>query len=283
MARSGRKSPPAGDRARSKDGVVAPTAKLGETAPSPLDYGASTYGERIAEVYDSWFGVPKNIEAAVEFLDALAGKGRALELGIGTGRIAIPLAARGVRVSGIDASAAMVQKMRGKPGGENIAVAIADFAGVPAKGSFSLIYVVFNTFFGLLSQQQQLRCFARVAKRLGRDGAFVIEAFVPDLARFDHGQRTSAIHVGTDDAYIDVQIHDAPNQRVRVQHLVISANGVRLYPVQLRYAYPSELDLMAQLAGMRLRARWGGWNREPFTAASQTHVSVYELAPSASR
>ena len=248
----------------------------------PSDYGASTYGDRAAEVYDEWHGAPGttpgNTEAAVEFLAALAGKGRALELGIGTGRIAIPLAARGVRVSGIDASPAMVAKLRARPGGESIAVTIADFAGVPAKGQFSLIYVVFNTFFCLLSQDEQVRCFTRVAKRLRPDGAFLIEAFVPDLTRFDRNQRISVIRTGSDEAHLELTNHDLLNQKSISQRLVISVKeGLKLYPIQVRYCWPSELDLMARIAGMRLRERWAGWNREPFTAASQAHVSVYEL------
>ena len=249
----------------------------------PSDYGASTYGDRAAEAYDEWHGAPGtapgNAEAAVEFLAALAGKGRALELGIGTGRIALPLAARGVRVSGIDASPAMVAKMRAKPGGEAIAVTIADFGGVPAKGQFSLVYVVFNTFFCLLSQDEQLRCFTRAAKRLRPGGAFLIEAFVPDLTRFDRNQRVSVIRTRSDEAHLELTNHDPLNQRIISQRLVISApEGLRLYPIRVRYCWPSELDLMARIAGMRLRERWAGWNREPFGSASQTHVSVYELA-----
>jgi SAM-dependent methyltransferase len=247
-------------------------------SPPLRDYDASTYGERIAEIYDTRPFIPQNAESAVEFLSALAGKGRALELGIGTGRIAIPLAARGVRVSGIDASPAMVAKMRAKAGGEGISVTIGDFAGVPVKGQFALIYVVFNTFFGLLNQEDQVRCFERVAKRLRSDGAFVIEAFRPDLTRFDRGQRTSTLDLTADRASLELATHDVVNQRVRAQHVEISPEGIKMFPVALRYCYPSELDLMARLAGMRLRERWGGWNREPFTAASVGHVSVYELA-----
>ncbi len=248
-------------------------------APPAPDYRASTYGEHVAEVYDEWYSRLGNIEAIADFLAALAGsKGRALELGIGTGRIAIPLAARGVRVTGIDASPAMVAKLHAKPGGEAIPVTIADFAGVPAKGQFSLVYVVFNTFFGgLLSQDEQVRCFGRVAKRLRPGGAFVVEAFVPDLTRFQRNQRVSVISTGTGEAHLELTIHDPLNQKTAGHRLVISAReGVRLYPVQVRYAWPSELDLMARLAGMRLRERWAGWNREPFNAASPAHVSVYE-------
>lgn len=242
------------------------------------DYDASTYGERLAEVYDSRSTLPKTALMAVEFLAGLAGKGAALELGIGTGRIALPLAAKGARVSGIDASPAMVRKMRAKAGGKRVPVTIGDFAEVPVEGRFALIYVVFNTFFGLLTQEAQVRCFAQVARHLEAGGTFAIEAFAPDLSRFDRGQRTSLIGIDTDHATLDVTMHDAVNQRLRTQHVEISSKGVKLFPVALRYAYPSELDLMAQLAGMRLRERWGGWNREAFTAASALHISIYELA-----
>jgi len=240
-------------------------------------YDASTYGERIAEVYDCWPGVPANAEAAAEFLAPLAKGRRALELGIGTGRVALPLAARGVKVCGIDASPAMVAQLRQKPGGAAMPVEIGNFADVRIGGRFALIYVVFNTFFGVLTQDEQVRCFSRVAKRLAPGGAFVIEAFVPDLSRFDRGQRTSTLLLDGDRAIIDAATIDYANQLVRSQHILIADDGIRRYPVVLRFAYPSELDLMARLAGMRLRERFGGWDRSPFTSSSAVHVSVYEL------
>ncbi len=242
------------------------------------DYDASTYGERIADVYDQWFGVPRDTEATVAFLANLAGTGPALELGIGSGRVAIPLAQRGVQVHGIDASEAMVVQMRAKPGGANIAVTMGDFATVGVEGRFSLVFVVFNTFFALLSQEDQVRCFANVARRLTQGGVFVIEAFVPDPSLFDRGQRVQAGHLEPDRVYIDASRHDSVHQRVSAQHLVLSERGIKLYPVEIRYAWPSELDLMARLAGLRLRERWGGWQGEAFRASSNRHVSVYERA-----
>ena len=243
-----------------------------------VKYDASTYGERIAEVYDLWPGVPVNAKAAAEFLASLAKGRRALELGLGTGRVALPLAARGVKVHGIDASPAMVAKLRQKPGGAAIPVEIGNFADVRIGGRFALVYVVFNTFFGVLTQDEQVQCFSRVAKRLAAGGAFVIEAFVPDLSRFDRGQRTSTLLLDDDRAIIDAATIDYANQVVRSQHILISDSGIRRYPVVLRFAYPSELDLMARLAGMRLRERFGGWDRSPFTSSSPVHVSVYGLA-----
>jgi SAM-dependent methyltransferase len=239
-------------------------------------YDESTYGERIADVYDEFFTTPTNAIDAVAFLASVAGSRRVLELGIGTGRIALPLAARGLKVSGIDSSPRMVEKLREKPGGHSIPVAIGNLVDVKVPGQFSLIYVVFSTFFGLFTQEDQIRCFDRVGRHLTDDGVFVLEAFVPDVSRFDRGQRTSTIYLDTETAVIDSAKHDPVAQRVQAVHMIVSEDGNRFYPVQLRYAWPSELDLMARLAGMRLRERWGGWRRESFTALSPLHVSVYE-------
>jgi SAM-dependent methyltransferase len=241
------------------------------------DYDPATYGDRIADVYDEWFAVPSDTEDTVGFLSDLAGSGPVLELGIGTGRVALPLAQRGHEVRGVDASEAMVEKLRAKTGGENIPVTIGDFAELDIEEEFSLVYVVFNTFFALLSQEEQVRCFENVARRLRDEGgAFVIEVFVPDMTRWDRNQWIEARHVGNDNVVLDAARHDPAEQRVASNHLVVSEAGVKMYPVRLRYAWPSELNLMARLAGLRLRERWGGWRREPFTASSTRHISVYE-------
>jgi hypothetical protein len=241
-------------------------------------YDASTYGERIADVYDDWPTVPRNTDRAVEFLAGVAGPGPILELGIGTGRLALPLVNRGFVVSGIDASAAMVARLRAKPGAERIHVAMGDFADMPIDGRFALVFVAFNTFFALPSQDDQLRCFTGVAERLAADGVFVIEAFVPDLTRFDHGQRVGTLGMRPETLYLESSLHDPVAQRIRSRQVVITEAGIRIYPVEIRYAWPSELDLMARLAGLRLRERFDGWSREPFTASSGAHVSVYERA-----
>ena len=244
------------------------------------DYDPTTYGDRIADVYDEWFAVPSDTEDTVGFLSDLAGPGPVLELGIGTGRVALPLAQRGHEVRGVDASEAMVEKLRAKSGGENIPVTIGDFAELDIEEEFSLVYVVFNTFFALLSQEEQVHCFENVARRLrGEGGAFVMEAFVPDMTRWNRNQRLDARHVGNDNVVLDAARHDPIEQRVASSHLVVSEAGIKMYPVRLRYAWPSELNLMARLAGLRLRKRWGGWRREPFTASSTRHVSVYEREP----
>jgi SAM-dependent methyltransferase len=237
-------------------------------------FDISTYGDRIADVYDEWHAELDPAEA-VALLAELAGAGPVLELAIGTGRIALPLAERGVEVHGIDASEAMVAKLREKPGGDRIPVTMGDFADVDVEGRYSLVFVAFNTFFALLSQDDQVRCFENVAAHLADDGAFVMEAFVPDVTRFDRGQRVSVLNIEVDSVRIDVDRHDVIRQRVEAQQMIVSGSGIRLQPVQLRYAWPAELDLMARLAGLQLRSRWAGWKREEFTAASTRHVSLY--------
>jgi SAM-dependent methyltransferase len=237
-------------------------------------YGPETYGDRIADVYDALYA-GMNTEAAVEAIASLAGDGPLLELGIGTGRLALPLAERGLAVHGVDASEAMVAKLRGKPGGDRISVTMGDFADVPVDGTYTLIFIGFNTFFALLSQEDQLRCFANVADRLAAGGLFALEAFVPDLARYDRGQRVNVIRLDPSEVMLDAALHDPVGQRIEAEHVVITEQGIRLYPVNLRYAFPAELDLMARLAGLELKERWGGWSREPFTADSPRHVSVY--------
>jgi SAM-dependent methyltransferase len=233
-----------------------------------------SFGEEVAETYrDIARG---DEEAAVAFLAALAGGGPALELAIGAGRIALPLAARGIRVDGIDISPAMVAQLRSKPGGDAISVTMGDFADVPVTGNYRLIYVVWNTLFNLLSQEEQVRCFENVARRLTDGGSFVVEAYVPAfLYRLRDNQHVDAEAVLVDEVRLDVLRHDPAAQKIEESHVSLSNAGVRLDPVVQRYAWPSELDLMARIAGMRLANRWGGWKREPFDSASKLHVSVY--------
>ena len=171
----------------------------------------------------------------------------------------------------------MVAKLRQKPGGTEIPVTLGDFVDVDVEGRYSLVYVVFNTFFAPLTQEAQTRCFRNVARRLADGGVFLIEAFVPDLTRFVRGQNIQAGVIETDHVSIDLSRHDPVEQTVTSSHMYISESGMRLYPVKLRYAWPSELDLMARLAGMVLRHRWSDWQGSPFTASSTSHVSVYEL------
>ena len=239
-------------------------------------YDEATYGERIAEVYDDMYEALFDRDEVVGVLAELAGDGRALELAIGTGRIALPLAARGVEVHGIDASPAMVAKLCTKPGGDAIPVTMGDFAEVAVDGKFALVYLVFNTLFALDDQEEQVRCFRNVARVLEPGGAFVVEAFFPDVARFDRGQRMHATRVQVDKVTFDVSVHDPLAQTVLTQHVVLGQDGTALYPVALRYAWPSEMDLMARLAGLQLRSRWGGWKGEPVNPQTQKVVSIYE-------
>jgi SAM-dependent methyltransferase len=239
-------------------------------------YDSTTYGERIAGVYDTWYEheeVFKETDAAVTVLAELAGDGPVLELAVGTGRIALPLAERGLEVHGIDVSESMVAKLREKPGGDRIRVTMGNFADVAVEGRYPLVVLVFNTLFALETQEEQIRCFENVAEHLTEEGVFVVEAFVPEPERFH--RNISVSHVETDVVHLNMAVVDRAEQRSESQHVVLTPQGARFYPVQIRWAYPSELDLMARLAGLRLRERWSGWDRQPFTKASGKHVSVY--------
>jgi SAM-dependent methyltransferase len=240
-------------------------------------YGPETYGEQVADLYDDWFGDHPDTQAAVERLAELAGPGPVLELGVGTGRLALPLAERGLEVHGIDASPAMLNRLRAKPGGQRVHLHLGDMAEVAVEGSYALVFVAANTLYLLPSQDQQLRCFANAATRLSTGGVFVVEVFVPDPAHYRDGQQLGVTRVTVDSVLLTAARHDPVGQRIDAQQIQFGPGaGFRLIPGVLRYAWPSELDLMARLAGLRLRERWGGWRREPFTATSSMHVSVYE-------
>jgi hypothetical protein len=233
------------------------------------------FGEDVAARYDETIGEwgdPRVVESTVEFLVELSGGGAALELGIGTGRIALPLTARGVRVAGIDLSEAMVARLRAKPGGDDITVVIGDFATAKAEGAFSLAYVVFNTIMNLPTQEAQVACVENVARHLQSGGCFVAEIMLPELQRLPPGERfipfdVSPEHLGFDE-------YDIVQQRLTSHHYYPSEGAYSTFPG--RYVWPAELDLMARLAGMRLRERWSDWTRSPFTAESTKHISVWE-------
>ena len=230
---------------------------------------AARYDESAAEMFD-----PAVVEPAVDLLVELAGSGRALELGIGTGRIALPLAQRGVPVHGIDLSNAMVARLRAKPGGEEIGVTIGDFATTAVDGTFSVAYLVFNTIMNLTTQEAQVACFRNVAAHLEPGGCFVIEVGVPDLQRLPPGETMRVFHVSETSWGIDE--YDVASQGLTSHHFELVDGRFERFSIPFRYAWPAELDLMAQLAGMRLRDRWSGWKREPFTSDSRKHVSVWE-------
>jgi SAM-dependent methyltransferase len=237
------------------------------------------FGEHIAAVYDadsaSMFD-PEVLEPAVETLAELAGGGAALEFAIGTGRVALPLAERGVRVAGIDNSEAMLARLRDKPGAERVEALAGDMASTRVDGEFSLVYLVFNTIFNLTTQDGQVACFENAAAHLRSGGRFVIEARVPELQRLPLGQ--TVLPWRADPEGMSYYVYDVVTQRLSGRHYEFEDGRVRVNPIEMRYAWPAELDLMARLAGMRLEDRWAGWNGEPFTGLSPAHVSVYVKA-----
>ncbi len=238
------------------------------------EFGPATFGALNAEDYDALHD-PGTTDVSVALIAGLAGSGKVLELAIGTGRMALPLAALGHDVSGIEASPEMVEKLRAKPGGEAIPVVIGDFADVAIEGQYDLVFLVFNTLFNLRSQAEQVRCFRNVADRLRPGGAFLVETFVPDMTQFQNGQRMRAMHVGFRSVWFEAVKHDPVEQILEHQRIRITQDGVKLIPLPMRYAWPSEIDLMARLAGLGLEHRWGSWTRDPFTARSDMHVSLY--------
>ena len=214
------------------------------------------------------------MQPVVGLLAELAGDGAALEFGIGTGRIALPLAARGVEVAGIDSSEAMVARLRTKEGSDRIEVTIGDFSSARAHGPFTVVYLVFNTIFNLVTQEAQIACFENASAHLRAGGRFVIETGVPDLQLLPLGQ--TIIPFRAEPSGLSFDVYDVVTQRFSSQHYTFSEHGVESHPFEFRYAWPAELDLMARIAGLRLEHRWAGWQREPFTAVSRSHVSVYQ-------
>jgi SAM-dependent methyltransferase len=239
----------------------------------PEDY----FGERVAAQYDESSAdlfEPAVVGPVVEFLAGLAGRGAALELGIGTGRIALPLARRGIRVHGIELSEAMAARLRAKPGAEQIGVTIGDFATTAVEGRFSVAYLVFNTIMNLTSQEEQVACFQNVAAHLAPGGCFVIEVMLPALQRLPPGETVRAFTLTATRLGFDE--YDVASQGLVSHHYSVVDGRLEVVSMPFRYVWPSELDLMARLAGMTLRERWSGWKREPFTGDSTGHVSVWE-------
>jgi trans-aconitate methyltransferase len=235
------------------------------------------FDEQIAKGYDARSAnlfEPAVVDPAVSFLADLAGTGAALELGIGTGRIALPLSQRGVRVHGIDLSPAMVTQLQTKPGSDEIGVTIGDFATTSVGGAFRLAYLVFNTIMNLTTQDEQVACFRNVASQLEPGGCFVIEVMVPELQRLPPGETVRAFtvtptHLGFDE-------YDVAAQAVVSHHYWVVDGHLETFSAPFRYVWPSELDLMARLAGLTLRERWSDWHRAPFTSDSRQHISVWE-------
>jgi SAM-dependent methyltransferase len=238
-------------------------------------HDAHTYGDRIADVYDDWFPHAfLQTDASIARLAELAGDGPVLELGIGTGRVTVPLAQRGLEVHGIEASEAMAAKLREKPGGELLRVTVGDIAEADVTGSFSLVLAIGDTLNLLATQEQQLRCLERFAAKLVDGGVFVVEGVVP--AEAVRGGSVTVERVEADEVRLFVSQGPHGTEEVRAAHVILGAAGVRIIPVFGRRIRPAELDLMAMLSGLRLRERWAGWEREEFTAQSRRHVSIYE-------
>ena len=234
------------------------------------------FGERVAERYDQSAADmfdPSKVDPVVDFLAELASDGSALELGIGTGRIALPLTQRGVRVHGIDLSEAMVARLRAKPGADQIGVTIGDFATTTVDGRFSVAYLIFNTIMNLTSQDEQVACFQNVAAHLQPGGCFVIEVGIPDLQRLPPGETVRPFTVTPERLGFDE--YDIAAQGMISHHYWVEEGKLEVFSAPFRYVWPAELDLMARLAGMSLRERWSSWNREPFTSESREHVSVW--------
>jgi len=243
-----------------------------------------TYGEKLAGIYDDWIvQLQDDAEEAVAFLAKLAGdtapQPLLLELGVGTGRIALPLSASGLAVTGVDASEQMLDRLRAKPGSDKISLVVGDFSALGDIGSFDVVFAVFNTFLSLTSQDAQVACFASAAEQLAPGGAFVLQMFVPDVARFEmaqqSGQRMEVARAGEESLTLGMAKHDPVTQRLWPQYGMQSDNGTTDYSVQFRYVWPSELDLMARLAGLTLERRMAAWDGETFTGTSPSHVSIY--------
>jgi SAM-dependent methyltransferase len=228
---------------------------------------ANHYDETSAEQF-----APDLVEPAVELLAGLADGGAALELGIGTGRIALPLARRGGEVHGLDLSPDMVEQLRAKPGGAEIPVTVGDMASTRVDGTFALVYVVWNSIMNLRTQDSQVACVRNAAEHLVPHGRLVVEIMLPELRRLPPGETVVPFAAGPE--HVGFDEYDVARQGLTSHHYYPQRGGYETFPG--RYLWPAELDLMAQLAGMSLRERWGGWRREPFTGESTSHVSVYE-------
>jgi SAM-dependent methyltransferase len=245
-------------------------------------FDASTYGERFADVYDEWYGDVSDVAATVAAVEALAGGGPVLELGVGTGRLAVPLAERGLEVHGIDASPAMLERLATKAAAAGVTVHAhhGDFADVDVAvpGGFAVVLVAFNTLFNLADADDQRRCFADVARRLAPDGRFAVEAFVPGIPGPDlaaEGGHVTPRTVGVDRVVLQVTMHDARAQTVVGSLVDITEAGIRLRPWRIRWATPEQLDAMAAGAGLERAERWAGWDGAPFGDDSPRHVTVY--------
>ena len=238
-------------------------------------FGPSTFGELNAEEYDALHD-PGTTDACVDLISELAGTGEVLELAIGTGRVALPLVERGLKVSGFDASQEMLEILKAKPRGSEIETWVANMAGFDLGHSFDFAYLVFNTLYNITSQQGQLACLKRVADHLHPGGRFLVEAFMPNREQFANNQAVRTKRVSFDSVWLEAVQHDPVAQTLNYQRIRITENGTQLKPLPMRYVWPAELDLMAELAGLRPVAHWGGWQKQALNASSDMYVIVYE-------
>jgi hypothetical protein len=238
------------------------------------------YGDRWAEIYDMHPAHPtaEDAEPAADLLSGLAGSGAALEFGIGTGRVALPLAARSVAVSGMDVSRAMLERLAEKPGADEIHAVVGDIRRDRVDGRFSLVYAVFNTVLMVPSQADQVACFRNAAAHLEPNGFFVVEAFVPEFEKLALSESIGVRRVDDEGAWLLAMRHDPLQQLILSEAIRVGASGTHRYPIAVRYAWPAELDLMGELAGFSLVERFGGWGREPFDTTSRDQVSIYRLS-----
>lgn len=239
------------------------------------EFGPSTFGDLNADEYDALHD-PGTTDACVNLIADLAGQGDILELAIGTGRVALPLAARGPNVSGFDASPQMLDILKAKPGGATLPTWVADLASFDLGQQFDFAFLVFNTLYNLTTQDDQVNCFKQVAAHLRPGGHFLVEAFMPNRETFENNQAVRTKHVDFDKVWLEAVQHDPVAQTLNYQRIRISSEGTELKPLPMRYVWPSELDLMARVAGLSPVAHWGGWHKQPLTRDSDFYVIVYQ-------
>lgn len=243
---------------------------------------SATDYDHVAPYYDTLTAALPDTSQTVDFLADHAGEGRVLELGVGTGRIACPLSLLGFDVTGLDNSAGMLARLRSRSDGAKVNVALGSFTQLSVEGEFSLIYAVFNTLFCVISQDEQLTAIEQAAAHLTPDGTFIVETDLPDLARSDSSGRTlNTGGVERNRVFIEAAMHDAAAQRIRTQTIILSEQGIQMFPLMMRYFWPSELDLMAKLAGLRLETRYGNWDRSLYSRDSSRQISIFRPADKA--
>ncbi|MGW4463824.1 class I SAM-dependent DNA methyltransferase [Micromonospora sp. NBC_01796] len=236
-----------------------------------------TYGDAVADMFDGtgWAGDPGDTEETIQWLADNAGEGPVLELGVGTGRVAVPLAQKGIEVHGIDASEGMLAQLRAKPGGELVQLHVQDFTDFTLPYKFSMAYAVFDTLPFVTDQESQIRCFQKVADVLMPGGLFVIQTSIPDPARYDRGQRTQTVRVEKDHIVMTFTRRERMSQCSSIQFAILRPEGIKFFPMRIRTVMPSEMDLMARLGGLTMESRWGHWDGRPLRDSDERHITIY--------